>query len=166
MKATRYILLILVIICMLIIFMFSRQVAEQSKKASLGVSEKVVTTIYKNQGLTQSEIEKKSKSIEKPIRKMAHFSIFTLIGVTAYSFANTYNISRKRKIIYSLLFGIAYACTDEIHQLFVKGRSCEFRDICIDSLGVLSGIIVTELIVHNITKSKKNKSEQKDIRKI
>ena len=38
------------------------------------------------------------------------------------------------------LTGTLYAVTDEIHQYFVPGRSCEFRDICIDSAGVLCGI--------------------------
>ena len=35
-----------------------------------------------------------------------------------------------------------YACTDEFHQLFVPGRSGNFRDVIIDtSGGVLSAIL-------------------------
>ena len=33
------------------------------------------------------------------------------------------------------------ALSDEVHQLFVEGRSCEFRDWAIDSFGAILGII-------------------------
>ena len=39
-----------------------------------------------------------------------------------------------------------YAATDEIHQLFVPGRSGEIRDVCLDSLGVITGIIILLII--------------------
>jgi len=41
--------------------------------------------------------------------------------------------------------GAAYAVTDEFHQLFVAGRSCEARDMCIDAAGVLCGVMVVWL---------------------
>jgi len=41
--------------------------------------------------------------------------------------------------------GAAYAVTDEFHQLFVAGRSCEVRDMCIDAAGVLCGVMVVWL---------------------
>ena len=43
------------------------------------------------------------------------------------------------------LTGTAYAVTDEFHQSFVPGRSCEFRDIVIDSCGVLTGVLAALL---------------------
>ena len=43
------------------------------------------------------------------------------------------------------LIGTAYAVTDEFHQSFVPGRSCEFRDIVIDSCGVLTGVLAALL---------------------
>ena len=48
------------------------------------------------------------------------------------------------------LLGTAYAVTDEIHQHFVPGRSCELRDVCIDSAGVLCGVLIT-LLLHRRT---------------
>ena len=45
----------------------------------------------------------------------------------------------------SWLIGTAYAVTDEFHQSFVPGRSCEFRDIVIDSCGVLTGVLAALL---------------------
>ena len=43
------------------------------------------------------------------------------------------------------LIGTAYAMTDEFHQAFVPGRSCEFRDMVIDSCGVLTGVLAANL---------------------
>lgn len=68
-----------------------------------------------------------------------------------------------RKILYSQLFGTVYAITDEIHQLFIPGRSGEIRDVCIDSLGVLTGIIFMLMIIKIYIKIKKVKSNEKQI---
>ena len=46
----------------------------------------------------------------------------------------------------SFLIGVLYACTDEIHQIFVPGRACSIRDIGIDSAGVLTGILLLTLL--------------------
>ena len=39
-----------------------------------------------------------------------------------------------------MLIATAYAATDEVHQVFVPGRSAEFTDVLLDSLGALVGI--------------------------
>lgn len=35
-----------------------------------------------------------------------------------------------------------YAATDEIHQLFVPGRSDQMSDVILDSAGAMAGILV------------------------
>ena len=40
-----------------------------------------------------------------------------------------------------------YACTDEIHQLFIEGRSGEIRDILVDSTGALIGMVLVGIIL-------------------
>ena len=35
-----------------------------------------------------------------------------------------------------------YACTDELHQLFSSGRSGQFDDVLLDSIGALLGILL------------------------
>ncbi len=42
--------------------------------------------------------------------------------------------------------GTVYAITDEVHQFFVPGRSCEARDVAIDSCGVAAGVLIWLLI--------------------
>ena len=38
--------------------------------------------------------------------------------------------------------GTLYAASDEIHQLFVPGRSGQLRDVFLDSAGVAAGILL------------------------
>ena len=47
---------------------------------------------------------------------------------------------------------LAYGCTDEYHQLFVEGRSCDAMDLIADSIGGLIGGSVYVLIVKILNK--------------
>ena len=42
--------------------------------------------------------------------------------------------------------GAFYAVTDEIHQYFVPGRSCELRDMLIDACGVAAGVLLCRFL--------------------
>ncbi len=76
------------------------------------------------------------------VRKSAHFSIYTCLGILTYVFTSTYNIDKKKRLIYTITFCFVYACSDEFHQTFVDGRSGEIRDICIDTSGSVFGCLV------------------------
>lgn len=54
----------------------------------------------------------------------------------------------------SILFSFLYACTDELHQIFVPGRSAQFRDILIDTLGASFGATITYLTIKLFAKIK------------
>ena len=68
-------------------------------------------------------------------------------GFLIYALFLTFDISPKKQVIYSGILGIIYAITDEIHQLFIPGRSGEFKDVCIDAIGVWIGICFLLLVV-------------------
>ena len=48
----------------------------------------------------------------------------------------------KNKLVNSFLYSFAYAFTDEIHQIFVPNRTGLLRDVYIDALGILAGIVL------------------------
>ena len=58
------------------------------------------------------------------------------------NYAYSTDKTKKQKVSGSLLFGAFYAATDEIHQYFVPGRSARLFDVGIDSLGVMTGILI------------------------
>ena len=60
----------------------------------------------------------------------------------------------KYSLFMSILLSFFYACTDEIHQIFVPGRSAQFRDVLIDTLGASFGIAITYLTIKFFEKIK------------
>ena len=136
----RIILIIMIIINCATIFKFSSQESEKSSGVSGTVVTKIVETNPKTRNLKNEEKEKIKEQITTPIRKTAHFTIYTCLGALLFLCANTFETTSKKKYATSFTLGAIYACTDEIHQKFVSGRSCELRDVGIDSLGVIFGI--------------------------
>ena len=83
------------------------------------------------------------------VRKTAHFTEYFVLGLFLSLFWKRTEIIRNRiffRGFLSWLIGTVYAVSDEVHQYFVPGRSCEVRDICIDSAGVLVGALIVFLI--------------------
>ncbi len=74
------------------------------------------------------------------LRKMAHMTLYASLSFCIY------HALKKENIFYSLSICFLYACSDEFHQLFIPGRSGEFRDVCIDFIGSCIGLIVFYLI--------------------
>ena len=68
--------------------------------------------------------------------KFIHAIEFGLFGIFLY---HAFRFSRliSRPYLATLCVGIVYAVLDEIHQLFVPGRSCEIGDFFADSLGII-----------------------------
>ncbi len=154
-KLKRLVFAIFIIINCIVIFSFSSQNAEKSSATSSIVVEKVTETITNiNRSVKKESIV---DTVTFFVRKTAHFSIYTLLGVWLMCEAGTYNISKKRKLIISVILGGLYAISDEFHQGFVSGRSPEIRDVCIDTCGVAFGCIIILIlgkIVHCIKKKK------------
>ena len=137
-----------------IIFGFSSQNAEESS----GISKKVSETIVEITNKEKPTQEKNTmvKYLEPRIRKLAHFSIYTVVGFLLMNLCFTYKISINKKIIISLILGFIYACSDELHQTFVVGRSGEARDVLIDTSGVFVGICISYAF-YRIYRKLKNK---------
>lgn len=133
----RAVLIALLIILFGIIFGFSNQNGEKSG----GISRKITETVTKNinwiQELEEAEKEITLKKIEKVVRKLAHFSIYTALGVVSMSLMSTYDLKQRNRCISSFAIGFLYASSDEIHQSFIPGRSPAIMDVFIDSCGVI-----------------------------
>ena len=78
------------------------------------------------------------------VRKSAHFTEFTALGM---SLCWLFGMLKKGWLL-PVLCGAAAACVDETIQVFVPGRGPSVRDVCIDSCGVLLGVILLTLGHH------------------
>ena len=154
-KLKRAIYLILIIIWMLTIFMFSNENGDESQRTSRSITQIVVKILTFNQNITEEQELHLIESTDYIVRKTAHFSIYVLGGILIYNYINTFNLKRNKKIIISILVGIVYAMCDEFHQYFVADRSAQILDVCIDSLGGITGVTSVYLI-KNIKKPLNN----------
>ena len=151
MKFKKIITIILILLWMVLVFYLSNQVADDSAQLSGGLTRKILQILHILDGKTIEE----QAIIETIFRKLAHFFLYTLGGILILLHINLYKITDKSKVIASLIIGTAYAITDELHQLFVPGRSGEIKDVCLDSLGLITGIILLLIFLKFIERRKK-----------
>ncbi len=130
-----------------LIFWFSSQGAYDSSEQSISVSYRVARIIRPGfKSLDAGEKEAFAESIEAIIRKCAHFLEFLLLGMLLLGSWSAEKRKFHRNALLALGTAALYAVSDEIHQSFVPGRSCEIRDMCIDTAGSLSGILLAALL--------------------
>lgn len=94
-----------------------------------------------------------SGTLEHVLRKLAHCTIFALLGMSLVG-ATLGACPTKKAILITLLFGILYAALDELHQSFVPGRAPSVYDVLIDTGGVILGLLVGVLIYQKIVAPK------------
>lgn len=150
------------IVCMLIIFNFSSENSEVSSSTSGNVGRWLLKTFYNGfERLPSIEQSQVVESIQFYIRKTAHFSIYALLGACAHfgTLANK-KISRQKNVFISLLICLVYASSDEIHQLFVSGRSGQISDVLLDFTGSIFGTVVFLIALKIIQMIRLKKSKQ------
>ena len=163
-KILRAILIILLLGIFYIIFGFSGQEGEKSGSISWQITEAVTKNIKQIQTLEETQKEITLKKIEHIIRKLAHFSLYTVVGILMMSLMSTYNIEQIKRYGVSLGVGMIYAISDEIHQSFIPDRTPAVGDVFIDTCGVIFGIIlvrVVMLIILKVKNTNKNQAESK-----
>ncbi len=140
----KRIYIILTILLMGIIFYMSNQPASISLSLSKDIEE-----ILKNipiVGNVLSDILNSPRS-QFIIRKSAHLLLYCFLSII--SFVAIYEIKRDKQmaILLSFLGTFIYACSDEIHQLFIPGRGSQIMDVGIDSIGAIIGLALVNIIL-------------------
>lgn len=143
----RIVLIVMLLTLFANIFNFSNQNGEESSSLSREITENVTKNIESIQKLEPNKKEEVLGKIEHIIRKIAHFSLYTFVGILSMSLMSTYKIKQLKRIGLSLGIGILYAISDEFHQSFVPGRTALFGDIFIDTFGVIFGILIIMLTI-------------------
>ncbi|MBQ8588748.1 MAG: VanZ family protein [Clostridia bacterium] len=145
--ALRVLFLALIVVNMTFIWFNSAKVSEESTKSSKKIAESITKQVVKDyDSLTKSEQKTHVTKMNTKIRSLAHFGEFIPLGMLFFLLALTLLVCPKgpwRLVLISLVFSVILsmlcALSDEIHQIFVKGRSFEVKDILTDTLGALCG---------------------------
>jgi len=89
--------------------------------------------------------------------KGAHWLEFTVLGfLLALGFFKNFQEHLFLRIYLTFMTGALIGLTDELHQRFVPGRQCDWRDWLADLTGITAGLIIYWLI--------QVKSERKGLR--
>lgn len=163
--AVRIILIALTLSVMTVIFLLSADDADESNQKSDFLADSFFYTFLADFDLTDEEIEVILGKCVMIIRNTAHFAEYGALGFLCASVGISFHIKPKINIPVSFAFSALYAVSDEIHQYFVPGRSCQITDIFIDSAGAFCGAVMIVLIVwlYNRQIAKSNNKKKKVI---
>lgn len=151
-KFLRYILkplsFIPALVMMYFIISFSSQTGSESGSLSYEVSKLIILAYNKllMKGYDNYTLNELIILIHPYVRKFAHVAEYFMLA-TCVSFP--LYVYRLRGIALTLtagLFCIIFACLDEYFQTHISGRVGSIRDVAIDSIGILSGIIVVRIV--------------------
>ncbi|MCD7783977.1 MAG: VanZ family protein [Oscillospiraceae bacterium] len=131
----------IVLITLVALFVFSGQDGDESSKTS-GVIVDFVIKLF-----SLPDDAETLNTVTLVVRKLAHFTIFAILGASLYAF--TSSLLLLRPYISTLIVGLCAAALNELQQLSSAGRTASIRDVAID----FGGVIVGSFIVWGIVKS-------------
>jgi VanZ family protein len=150
--ALRILPLLLTLGCAVAIFLFSKQQGVDSKAVSNAVLRRLLA--FWHQIPVQEVSGASVYRYAHFIRKLAHFTIYFVLGFLACW--STQVILPKWKATIAFVFCVLYAISDEIHQMFSNGRTAQGKDVLIDSSGALLGVLVIAMIAWCFRRNQKN----------
>ncbi|MGN1315003.1 MAG: VanZ family protein [Lachnospiraceae bacterium] len=151
-KTLRYLLKPLsflpALMMMYVIYSLSAQTGEVSGTLSYETSKTLVLAYNRilSRGYSNDILNLLIVQIHPLIRKLAHVGVYFGLAVTISFPLYVYRIRGFFLFITGGVFCVLFAFFDEYHQSFVAGRGPSLRDVGIDSIGILLGLIAAELI--------------------
>ncbi|MBO5573590.1 MAG: VanZ family protein [Clostridium sp.] len=144
----KKIFLLLAILWMGVIFWFSSRNAELSAMDSTRIGRAIAEMLAKGfTGWDESAKEAFVLSVDHAVRKTAHFLEYMILGILLSGVFAEYRMRPLRWMKRVWISGTLYAVTDELHQIFTPGRSCQLSDVILDSCGVAAGILLALLVL-------------------
>ena len=142
-RRIRLLFFVPAVLWMLLIFFFSAMPDNVSKDQSDYVSLRLHRIITRTLSGESKEAMEEWEELEEnmplfSVRKVAHVIEYMVLCILLYiGLAGT-----RRARVLSFVCAVLYACSDEIHQLFVPGREGMLVDVTIDCGGALAGLAV------------------------
>ena len=133
---------------MYLIFSFSAQDGTVSGNLSYKVSEIIVESANEAFELhwSDDQVDYYIEKIHHPVRKLAHMTEYFLLAVSVSFPLYVYGVRGLWLPILAGGFCVAFAALDEYHQSFVAGRGPSKKDVAIDSIWVLAGVLMVQFV--------------------
>ncbi len=145
-----------VFLWMALIFYLSHQPATESSELSYGVLTMVLGWLHRISPFLAQELEQ--LQLHHLLRKNAHFLAYLVLALLTMNALAQSKVLGKQQVLWAFLICLLFAITDEIHQLFIPGRSGEVKDVVLDSVGAAAGILLYRFLATIIKFTSINKS--------
>lgn len=92
--------------------------------------------------------------------KLNHFGAYGLLSILLYLnlyFQDKIEVLNKFPATFTVLIASIYGLLDEIHQMFVPGRSAEFLDWFADFSGSLIAVLIVRFLILRIKEMENKK---------
>ena len=175
MTVQRKVFLILMLLWMALIFFYSSRQADVSAEDSgrIGITlGRIFISDFEE--WPEEEQQEFAARIDHPVRKTAHAAEYAVLGFLAAGAcagtagsAGTAESSGvagrtgngawrkfRKEMFLPWFIAALYAASDEIHQLFVPGRSGQLSDVILDSAGALAGVAAFTVLCWLINRRK------------
>ena len=152
----KRIILIVVLSLLIVLWILAiYKLSSMNNKNSNGKSSSIIAVfiedaldITNKYGITNShpndvKLEKASALLNTPLRKVMHAFVYFVLSFLIILMVNI--IFKNKKFVLSFIITglliILFSSLDEYHQTFVVGRTGQFKDVLIDNIGGMCGII-------------------------
>lgn len=152
----RCFLLLLICLQLFLIFGFSAEDAKESDETSSQVTEEIAKIVVEDyETLPEEEQQEVIQRIDPPVRKVAHFAEFGILGGLCFLLFLTFPMPMWASFLLSILSAALCGSLDEWHQTFVPGRSGQVRDVLIDTSGAILVSAVLLLLAFLLKENRK-----------
>ena len=136
------------LLMMYLIFSFSSQDGTASGNLSYQISGIIVESANEAFELhwSGSEMDYYIERIHRPVRKLAHVTEYFLLAVSISFPLYVYGVRGLGLPLLAGGFCVGFAALDEYHQSFVAGRGPSKKDVGIDSIGILAGVLMVQFL--------------------
>lgn len=144
------------------IFGFSSQDGETSGSLSQFITEKCVEIINSLSGRhwTEAMMKGMAEYFEHPVRKLAHFSEYAVMGILVYMLWRPWMHRGKKLYLLAVVWVLLSAAGDELHQLFVPGRCGNIWDVLLDTGGGAFGALLCAMTEQWVERSRRHKKKK------
>jgi len=120
--------------------MFSNQSGESSNDISKNILTEFALAV---QNITNINLFDylELNNINYVFRKMMHFTEYMVLTIVLYNFIKVFRLPILVKYIIAFALPAIYAVSDEIHQMYISGRTARIEDIFIDMSGMIVGLL-------------------------
>ncbi len=148
-KKLKILLPLLTIFWMVMIFQMSAAPMVESDAMSSGLSSIICGIFIPGfEDMSLAQQKEIMDGLSYPVRKMAHFTEYTILGMLLFSdFQLAVHFTRAFSAYAAFFTAALYAVSDEIHQLFVSGRSGQVSDVLLDAGGAAFGAAIGYFLI-------------------